>query len=558
MLETLRIRDYALIEAMEVDFGGGFNALTGETGAGKSILVGALNLVLGARVSGDVLRAGAKRATIDAVFRLERPSPPLRALLDTHDVELEDGALLLSRTVSAEGRSRGYAGGKLVPIAVLAAIGDELVDLHGQHEHQSLLKAERQLGLLDGFCGTVDAAAEVRRQVGELRRLDEAIDALARDDRDRTRQVEFLRFEVTEIDEAGFAPGEEEEVRSRLKRITNAESICLLANHAHALLYEGEETSAIDAIDRAGRDLAELAALDDGFDALARQLDEARGGVDAVAAELRTYTEAVEYDPEELEALNQRLALLGQLKRKYGGSIEEILAYRDQAAEELEGLEHRDERLESLRRERDRLREKTLKAAKALSRKRHAGAARLDKAVSARLADLGMKGAVFKTDMDPVDLGASGIDRVVFSLAANAGEKRKPLRQVASGGEVSRIMLALKSVFASADTIPTLIFDEIDAGVGGTVARKVATQLRSLAQSHQVICITHIPQIAAVADHHFSVSKQTKKGRTVTGVRAILGDDRVREVARLLDGSVSEVSLEHARTLLDAQNVAVG
>jgi len=550
MLETLRIQNYALIDAIEVDFGGGLNALTGETGAGKSILIGALNLVLGARASGDVLRAGADRVTIDAVFRLEAPSPPLQALLDEHAIPLEDGALLLSRTIAADGRSRGYAGGKLVPIAVLAALGDELVDLHGQHEHQSLLKPDRQLDLLDGFSGTLVEAAELREQVSALRRLEERIEELARDDRDRTRQVEFLRFEVEEIDGAGFAPGEEEELRSRRTRITNAEAICTLASQAYGLLYEGEETSAIDAIDGAARALAELAGMDPSFEALGRQLDEVRGAVDAVSEELRSFTEGVEYDPEELEQLNQRLALMGQLKRKYGATVEEILAYRERAAEELAGLENRDERLAEMQQECARLEQAALAKAGTLSGKRRAGATKLDKAVSTGLAELGMKGAVFETAFETGALSGSGIDRVAFMLAANKGEKRKPLRQVASGGEVSRIMLALKSAFAAADTIPTLIFDEIDAGVGGAVARKVGARLAGLAASHQVLCITHIPQIAAAATHHFNVAKETKKGRTTTGVREVTEEARVAEVARLLDGSVSEVSLEHARTLL--------
>ena len=550
MLETLRIQNYALIDEIEIDFRPGFNALTGETGAGKSIIVGALNLVLGARASGAVLREGAPRAQIAALFRIPAPSRHLRQLLKEHEIELEEGGLLLARTIAADGRSRGYAGGHIVPMAVLAAIGDELVDLHGQHEHQSLLKAERQLDLLDAFGATETEAEAVAALVTELRVVEREIQELEGDDRERTRQYEFMQFEVNEIDAAGLQPGEDEEVKARLNLITNAETIYTLANHAYAALYENEEPSAIDGIHAAAHDLDELAAIDERFGELAAQLAEVRNGAEAVAMEVRAYAERIEFDPEEQEALNQRLALMGALKRKYGNSIEEILAYREKAAAEVEAYEQRDERLEAMRVRFQALQGEAGQAAEELSKKRKAAAKKLDTQVKTALGDLGMKAADFQTAFEPGGLSTHGCDRVAFLLAANAGEKLKPLRQVASGGEISRIMLALKAVFAGADKIPALIFDEIDAGVGGAVARKVADKLAALARSHQVICITHIPQIAAVAQAHYNVSKRTVQGRTVTGVTPVQNEARVKELARLLDGSVSEVSQQHARTLL--------
>lgn len=553
MLETLRIQNYALIDAVEIDFRDGFNVLTGETGAGKSILVGALNLVLGARASAEALREGSEKGTIDAAFRIRKPSARLARLLKNHEIVLEDGELLLSRTLTSDGRNRGYVCGNLVPISVLSDIGDELVDLHGQHEHQSLLKPDRQIDLLDGFGGTDSEAEAASAHFAELRAMDRELTALETDDRERARQVEFLRFEVHEIDGAELSSGEEVETRGRLNLITNAEKIFTLAAQAYGLLYENEDRTAIDLVGAALRDIEELAAVDERFRPLAAQLAEARTGAETVAAELRGYTEQLEFDPEELERLNARLTLLRDLKRKYGGSVDEILAYREKAAAQIESFDRRDERLAELREQREILAREAARFAEDLSKKRTSAAHRLDKRVTEALQDLGMKGGRFQTQIDCIDLCAQGIDRIEFLLSANPGEKLKPLRQVASGGEISRIMLALKAVFARADHIPTLIFDEIDAGVGGAVARKVAEKIQDLSRTHQVICITHIAQIAAVANAHFRVSKETRQKRTATQVSEVSATTRAEEVARLLDGSVSEVSLEHARALLSRQ-----
>ncbi len=550
MLETLRIRNFAIIDEIEVEFHPGFNVLTGETGAGKSIVVGALNLVLGARASADVLREGADRATVEALFRVARPSRRLARLLESQDIALEDGALLLSRVVAADGRSRAYAGGKMTPVSALAEIGDELVDLHGQHDHQSLLKTERQLELLDAFGETAPLATEVAEMVARLRALDREIADLDRDDRDRARRVDFLQHEIREIDAAQLIPGEDEELKAQLHRITHAEMIHGLATRVHGVLYENEDGAAVDAIDAALRDLRELERIDPAFGDLARQLEGARGIVESAAMETRTRAAHIEFDPETLDTVNIRLALIGDLKRKYGASIDEILAYRETAAREVDAYVRRDERLDALRRERDELGRTAQRAAGDLSKKRRAAAQRLDRQVAEALQDLGMKGAQFQTEFKETALCGDGVDHIEFLLSANVGEKPKPLRQIASGGEISRIMLALKAVFAQADHIPTLIFDEIDAGVGGATARKVAVKLAALAKSHQLICISHIPQIAAAAGAHYQVFKVTMKGRSVARMVEMTDTDRVKEVARLLDGTVSELSMEHARDLL--------
>ncbi|HPX41207.1 MAG TPA: DNA repair protein RecN [Candidatus Hydrogenedentes bacterium] len=553
MLESLHIQNYALIDDIELEFGPGFNVLTGETGAGKSIIVGALNLVLGARASAEGVRDGADRARVDAVFRIGAPARDLAAALQESDIALEDGVLILSRVVTPDGRSRAYAGGVPVPLAVLAAIGDELVDLHGQHEHQSLLKPARQLDLLDGFAGAQQAAGAVVAAVSALRDVERDLAALEVDDRERARRVEFLQHEVREIETAGLHPGEEEESRERRDLLTNAERIFELSSRAYATLHERDEGAVVDALDAASGDVEELARINNRFTSLAERLAEAREKIEDVAAELREFTTEIEFDPQELEDINARLTLISALKRKYGESIAAVLAYGERAREEVAAFEQRDERLAQLKRQRGALFEEGRRLAGELSEQRKKAARALDKQIAAALAELGMKGGRFETRFECGELCATGIDRVEFLLAANPGEPLKPLRHVASGGEISRVMLALKSVFAKADTIPTLIFDEIDAGVGGAVANKVAAKLAELAGSHQTICISHLPQIAAAAQTHFHVAKETQKKRTVTSVARIADEDRVRELARLLDGSVSAVSIEHARSLLAPQ-----
>ncbi len=554
MLELLRIQNYALIDELEVEFKAGLNALTGETGAGKSIIIGALNLVLGARATSEAVRDGADRARIEAVFRIPKPSRRLRNILDEFEVALDGGELIISRTISADGKSRAHAGGTLLPLNALSQIGDELVDLHGQHDHQSLLLPERQLDLLDGFAGVDSDVAVLADNVSELRKLEKSIAELEADDRERARRVEFLKFEVAEINAANLQPGEEDEVRSRRNFITNAEQIYTTAARAYQHLYEGEGDAAIDKIDAALAAISELHAIDARFAALQESLAALRNSAQDISTELRGFTEAVEYDAQELDELNRRLSQIADLKRKFGDSIAAILTYRDEAVVEIQRFDSRDQQLIELRRQHASLLNSATERAQSISGKRRAAAAKLDKKITAALQELGMKGGVLETRFEETALTKGGIDRVEFLLAANPGERPKPLRQVASGGEISRVMLAIKTVLAGADRIPTLIFDEIDAGVGGAVANKVAQRLRDLAATHQTICITHLPQIAAVAAAHFTVAKATTKGRTSTRVQFLSPGERTKELARLLDGSLSDVSLKHAEELLRASH----
>lgn len=552
MLQTLRIQNFALIDDVELEFSSGFSVLTGETGAGKSIVVGALNLVLGARASSEVLRDKAPSTKIDAIFRIPSPSRRLAQILEEHSVEMEGDELLLSRVISPEGRSRAYAAGRLLTLSVLSEIGDELVDLHGQHEHQSLLKTDRQLDLLDSYAGQSEAVAGVATQVHDLRCVEHELRELQADDRERARRLEFLRFEVDEINKANPTAGEDVALKGKLNLIENAERIYGLASGAYRLLYEDSDgTPALDNIAKALRDVEELARIDERFSPYAKQLESVRAEAEAVALELHGYSEGLDYDEGELDTLKARSVLLSDLRRKFGETIEAVLEYRDRAVKEIDSYENRGQRVAELEAERERIQDNAAAAALALSKKRKKAAKKLDKQVSAALRELGMEGGSFTTRFESAPIGPTGVDRVEFLLSANVGEREKPLRLVASGGEISRIMLALKAVFAEADAIPTLIFDEIDAGVGGAVAIKVSEKLRELSASHQVICVTHLPQIAAAACAHYHIAKYTENGRTATTAKLIEEKSRVDEVARLLDGSLSKVSVEHAKALLD-------
>lgn len=557
MLQTIHIRDFALIERLELDFDSGLNVLTGETGAGKSILIGALNLVLGARASSDSVRTGAKSARIDGVFRVAAPTQQLLGLLEARGIELENGELMLSRTISADGRSKAYVNGDLVPASVQAAIGEELVDLHGQHEHQSLLKRDRQLALIDAFGGSDAARRTVAKRVAELTEVTAAFDRLEGEDRESARRIDFLKFEADEIEKASLAPGEFEELNARRNIIVNAEKIFSLLGSLNALLIESDvHTPALDLVNDAARNLEELAEIDPRFAPMSEQLESVRNELDAIGRELSANSDGVEFDPNELDSLNARISQIRELERKYGNSVDEILGYRDTILQEISDYENRDTRLAELAARRDEVRADAMREAARVSKMRKKAATRLDAAVRKGLQDLGMAGAVFDTDLQPVDLNATGIDRAEFLLCANPGERPKPLRHVASGGEISRIMLAIKAVFADVDTIPTLVFDEIDAGIGGAVAGMVAAKLSRLSGARQTICITHLPQIAAAADAHYRVEKAAANARTITTVRRIDDEARISEVARLLDGSLTPVSLDHARAMLDDRKKA--
>lgn len=552
MLQTLRIQNFALIDDLEVVFTDGFNVLTGETGAGKSIIIHALNLVLGARASSDAVRSGQKQAKIDAIFHIAAPSPTLLTLLQEHAIELEDDEIHVTRIVSAEGRSRAYAAGTLIPAGVLSSIGEELVDLHGQHEHQSLVHPDKQRDLLDAYAGTSTQRDALRQAVDEWRALQREIESLESTDREQTRHLEFLKFEVDEIDGAALEPGEDQELESRRNRIMNSESIYQSTAKILQWLSDSEDAPpASDLLGMASRELEHLATLDPEYTPLLEGLEGLRDQLSDHLSSIQQMADNVEYDPGELDTLNTRLNQIRDLKRKFGDSIDAILAYADEAREKIAALENRDSRLAELKAQESEIFKGAHTLAEKLSRARKSSAKKLSKAISAIVQELGMSGALFEVTFTEIPLSVSGIDAVEFKLAANPGEPAKRLRQVASGGEVSRLMLAIKSVFAEIDSIPTMIFDEIDTGVGGAIANHIGSRMRELAETHQTICITHLPQIAAAGDTHFHVSKSSDGKSTRTNVERMSRERRVEEIARLLDGDITPLSIDHAEALLD-------
>jgi len=550
MLRTLRIRNFALIHELEIEFGSGLNVMTGETGAGKSIVLGALQLVLGARASTHSVRDGARRADVEALFNIENPSPELAAALREFDIEPDDDELVVSRVVSREGRSKAYVDGRLVPLTVLDRLGAHLVDLHGQHEHQSLLKPDRQLLILDAYAGLDRHRESLADRVRALRERQREIDALENVDREQMRRLDFLNHEAAEIDRAQLEPDEEDQLRERRTYLANLERIGAQVNVARAHLSDDEAGAAVDRLGQALAALDEIAEYHPDLDDAVHRLQNAMDEIQSVATDILPLAEAEDFDVAELDRINERLSALTDLKRKYGDTIDEILAYRLSIAAEIDALANRDKRLAELRREYDTERDACRDAAAKLTAERKRAATKLAKNVSDSLQELGMEGAAFSIKIDAADLGLRGADRLEFQLAANTGSAARSLRAVASGGELSRLMLALKSVFATADHVPTLIFDEVDAGIGGKVATHVAVRLRALARSHQILCITHLAQIAAAADTHYHVAKARKAKTTVTEVIPVEAESRIEELARLLDGAVTDLSRDHAQDLL--------
>jgi len=439
-------------------------------------------------------------------------------------------------------------------LSALATIGNELVDFHGQHEHQSLLRTDKQMDLLDEYAGLTELRAGLAEDYGKLLEIRRTLSELDKDDRERARQIDFLTHEVGEIDSAKLDPLEDEQLRARKKIVANAERLFSLSSQAYAMLYS-DDNSISDNLAILRRSLGELAEIDAEFNPLSDSLNDMDEQLKELAYKLRDYSGTLEFDPGELDAIETRLRLINGLKRKYGESVAAILEHKEKCERDLEMLRSHDERLADSQQQHEHTVAQCLKQAKTLSEKRKRAARRLATRVRKELEALGMEKAQFDVRISgrPDEaLTSTGLDDVEFMLSANPGEPEKPLKQVASGGEISRVMLGLKTVLAEADNIPTLVFDEIDAGVGGAVARTVGAKLKAVADSHQVVCITHLPQIAATANHHIRVTKQPEKGRMVTRVASLDKEERINEIATLLDGTkLSKISLQHARELLE-------
>ncbi len=566
MLAEITIRNFAIIDQVTVRLARRLNVLTGETGAGKSIIVDALAAVLGERTSPDVVRGGASSAQIEAHFELTPAlQDRLAPILEEQGLAGDDPRyLILSREIRAAGRSMARVNGRLVSAAVVRQVGELLVDIHGQTEHLSLLRVPEHLGFLDRFARTGDLRAEMARLAGNVSRLRAEIVAIQENSLARERRLERLRYEMDEIEAARLADGEEEALRAERTRLANAEKLSELAGSAYEAVYggSGETPAGSDLLGQALVWLIDLERIDPELAKLRERLESLVEGLDDVARELRRYRDAVEYNPSRLDQVEERLALISSLKRKYGAGIPEILAYARRASAELEQLGGGEERLEKLISQLAEAKTAAATVARQLSRRRHAAAADLAAAVESQLADLAMERARFSVgieqepDPDGLEIEGqslafdrTGVDRVEFLLAPNPGEPMRPLARIASGGENSRLMLALKTVLSEADDTGTLIFDEVDTGIGGRLGHVVGEKLAALASTHQVLCVTHLPQLAAFADIHLRVGKELAENRTRTVVAALDREERLAELAAM-QGGVSPGTLRSAEEML--------
>jgi DNA repair protein RecN (Recombination protein N) len=555
MLQSLYLENIALIEKLGIELFPGFNVLTGETGAGKSIIIDAVNFVLGERTSRDLIRNGAARAKVEAVFNLNEGDAAFAAL-DALGIEYDGNELILSRELSAAGRNACRVNGTLVPVASLKSVSDTLVDIHGQHEHQALLDAENHISYLDAYCHAeslpiiekIDAIVSRRSELMLKRNSGFS------SEREREREMDMLRYQIEEIASANLEAGEEERLNAEKTVLLNAERIRTALETAHMALSGAEEGSALSAIDTARRSMRDIAALNKDYEALGDKIEELYYAAEDISFVLRDTSENVESDMQRLEEIEQRLKLISDLKRKYGRTVEDVIDFGKDAGTKLNELENAEALAAELDAKLDKLKAEYNVAADELSKVRRAAGDRLKRDVLNELKDLGMAKAMFDVALSDASGGEprkGGRETAEFMLSANPGEPLKPLEKVASGGELSRIMLCFKSIFADNDRVPTLIFDEIDTGISGRTAAVVGEKMLGIAKKHQVICVTHLAQIAALADAHLMVRKYDDGKNTFVETRQLNEEEKVQRIAQMMDGeSDSPSALTHARELI--------
>lgn len=553
MLATLRIKNLALVDDLTVELQPGFNGISGETGAGKSILIGALNLALGERADRTAIRGGADSCTVEAVFRPGELLPEINSFLDENGLEPCDGdQLLLRRSFTAAGANRQFINGSPTTLQVLKALGELLVDIHGPHEHQSLLQPARQLDILDAFGGLEKERSGLEKLTRDLRRIEGEKAELVVDEETYARQLDLLRHQVTEIEAARLSPGEEEEVEAEHQRAGNGAELLQLCQTALNQLAEGDG-ALLDQAGELGRTLHELERIDPATGELAEIHARAIESWNELQSQLGRYADRVEVDPERLAELEERLNVIQSLKRKYGQTVEVVIAFGTEAREKLASLESRDARLAGLNTELADVEKRLAEAAKSLGAKRRTLVGKLAKRVTAELRELGFLQSHFEISLEVLErVIATGRDAIEFLFAPNVGEAPKPLRAIASSGEMARVMLALKTVLAAQDRVPVLVFDEVDANVGGETANVVGRKMQEIGARRQVLCITHLPAVAAAAHAHYEVRKRVENGRTISEITSLSGDQRVAEISRMLGGR-SDAARKHAEALLSEQ-----
>jgi len=550
MLLTLSISNFAIIDRLEVEFGSGFNVLTGETGAGKSIVMDAIGLLLGDRASPELIRTGCDEATVEALFDLAENDALQMYLVDAGFPGGEE--LVLRRVVNRGGRSRAYVNGSLATLAQLQPLAEQLVAVCGQHEHQGLLERDAHLPFVDRFGGHQQLFDEYRGCFAAWRETGEQLARLTAAERERAQRLDLLRFQQQEIDGVCPRSGEDEVLGAERLLLQNAERLAAAANGGYEVLYAADG-AVCERLGRLAGELEGLSGVDPSLQPLAEALRQALYTLEDVATQLRSQLGRISFEPGRQEEVEGRLAQLTNLKRKYGESLEAVLEYRESVVDELNLLEHAEETRAGLEAEQERRLATLLAIGRRLTSSRKDAGQRLSTALQQELADLAMTGAQFELQLTPLEgPGPLGLERGEFLLAPNRGEALLPLTRIASGGELSRILLALKRIAPGQEQVTTLIFDEVDAGIGGVTATAVGEKLRAVSKGAQVLCVTHLPQVAAGADRHFLVVKRTLDGRTVTGVELLGGEARVAEMARMLGGAqVTERTLAHARELID-------
>ncbi len=549
MMTDLIIKNFAIIDHLHVTFEQGFTVLTGETGAGKSIIVDAVNLLLGGRARGEVIRTDAESAAVEAVFTLPAQAP-LRHRLSAADLPVDD-ELVVRRTLSRSGKNRAFVNGALVPVGQLRELIGDLVNIYGQHEHQTLQRPEMHLALLDEFAGLAAEVSEYRLIYKEYCQLEDELTRFESALRDRRQRIDYLSFVQQELADAGLQVGEDIELEQERRLLQHAEKLTLASSGGYASLY-GNEQSVCEQVGVIADQLDDLRTIDPLLGGLSERLRESLYNLEDVALQLRDYGEKLEFEPHRQEQVEERLALLERLKRKYAPSLAELMAFEQDTEQELSDLSAGESRREDLQNRCDQKKQALTATAAALSQQRQLAAQQLAAAVEAQLADLAMPGARFELRLSALpEPGPDGGERGEFYLAANPGEQAQPLSKIASGGELSRIMLALRRCAPVGDDLISLIFDEVDAGIGGEAATAVGEKIRRTGRDLQVLCVTHLPQVAAFADHHYRVSKTTSDERTTTLIECLDGDEREREIARMLGGShISEQAKIHARELI--------
>lgn len=556
MLKELYIKNVAVIDEARIEFGGGFNVLTGETGAGKSILIDSINMALGNRASHDLIRTGCDSASVTACF--ESSDKKILDKLDELGFDADGGEIIVTRRITSDGKSSCRVNGMPAPAASAREITSMLIDIHGQSDNQSLLCSKNHLGFLDSFAGLGRQVEDYRAEYSNLKKLDREIESLSGSEEEKKRRLDLLEYQINEIESAALTPGEDAELEERREYMQNAESIARGGGDAYDAIYGGEEYSAYDLLRRAEKELADIARfdkrLDDGYSRLGGLLAE----VEDIASEISACLSGSDFSAAELDALEGRLDTINDLKRKYGAEIEDILDYLKKAKAEAESIVGSDERIAELREERAGLFEKVKALAENLGEKRRSAAAELEKKIMNELAELDMpkvKFAVMCTKCmkdGETELNSDGCDAVEFMISANPGEALKPMSKIASGGELSRIMLAVKSILADADSADTMIFDEIDTGVSGRAAQKIAEKISRLAAKKQILAITHLAQLAGMADSHYLIKKTATDSETRTSVKLLDTDERCDELARIIGGvTVTELTRQSAREMLE-------